>query len=156
MDARRTDTRKIVSNAILASGVLANLAFATPVIASQSTSADCVELEKAGLQVPVLKLAAASLGDDLDDRDQDAATRNTQSVTTLPAVPSNSATTDTVAEQTLFDGSVLAEPQAAPAQSAITQQIESTDRLPDIQTRLPGVSSVELQRFKRQMYRRDI
>jgi len=144
MAARRTDTRKVLSNAILISGLLAVLTFATPVVASQSSSADCVELEKAGLQVPILKLAATTLGEDLDP---DAATLSAQSVTIAPVVPSNSATNGTVVEPDLFDDTAPAQSQSAPAQSPTTQQIESTDRLPDSQIRLPVFSSVELQRF---------
>lgn len=155
MAARRADPSKLHNYARPALGLFFVFACAAPVFASQNVPSDSAELEHAGLQVPVIKLAAATIGESRAT-EPDSETLTTLPIKTAAAAPLVDAPTKSLSTQELFESHApLAE--AVPgedSESAITQ--EATDRLPDIQTRFPGISSVELKRFKRQMYRRDI
>lgn len=157
MAARRPDPSQVMKSDILAP-VLLLLAFTSPVVASQNPLPDCPQLQETGLQVPLLKLAAASIGDYRDGSDPDAAALSTQRATTARAVPPEAKPRSVLSRQSLFDTATSPRPETelGDAQGAATQLLDSADRFPSIQTRIPGVSSVELQRFKRQMFRRDI
>lgn len=157
MFERRADPSKLHKNAVPALGLFFVLACATPVIASQNLSSDCAELEDPGLQVPVIKLAAATIGENhTTEPDSETLTGPIKTATTEPLLDTP---TESISTQGLY-GSRTPLVEAAPGdddtESTIPQDREPTDRLPDMQTRFPGVSSVELKRFKRQMYRRDI
>jgi len=159
MAERRADPRKVNTNAVSTLGLLLVLACATPVIASQNSLSDCAELEDAGLQVPITKLAAASISERHEIAAPDQTLISSQPIKTASTVPLPEAPVERISKQSLFDSSRTAPAKTLPGsdtKSTITQKNESTDRGPKIHTRIPGVSSVELQRFKRQMYRRDI
>jgi len=159
MAERRADPRKVNTNAASTSGLLLVLACATPVIASQNSLSDCAELEDAGLQVPITKLAAASISEHREIADPDQTAISSQPIKAASTVPLPEAPVERISNEGLFDSSRTAPAKALPGsdtKSTIMQKNESTGKLPRIHTRIPGISSVELQRFKRQMYRRDI
>lgn len=153
MTARRIDPSKVIKNAIPASGLLLMLALTTPVVASQNSLSDCPQLK-----VPLVRLAAASIGEYRDSSVPDSAALGTQAALTARTVPPESMPKGHLPRRSLFDTATdpVQETDPGDAPNATTQQVESTDNFPEIQARIPGVSSVELQRFKRQMYRRDI
>lgn len=157
MAARRADPRKLHRNAVPALGLFIVLACATPAIASKNLPSDCAELEEAGLQVPVVKLAAATIGESRAT-EPDSETLRTRPIKSATTAPILDAPTKSLSTQGLFE---IRTPlvEAVPGddtQTTMTQEREPSEGLPEIQTRFPGVSSVELKRFKRQMFRRDI
>jgi hypothetical protein len=157
MAARRADPSKLHKNAVPALGLFVVLACASPASASKNLPSDCAELEDAGLQVPVIKLAAATIGETRATEPNSPAL-STQPINTAATAPILDAPTKSLSTQGLFESRtpVVEAVPGDDTQSNMTQERQPTDRLPDIQTRFPGVSSVELKRFKRQMFRRDI
>lgn len=158
MAERRADPSKLHKNAIPALGLFYVLACATPVIASQNLPSDCAELDDPGLQVPAIQLAAATIGEN-PVTEADSETLVAGTIKTATSAPLLDAPTESTSTQGLY-GSRTPLVEAASGdddtESTVPHDREPADRLPDMQTRFPGVSSVELKRFKRQMYRRDI
>ena len=157
MAATRSNPREQRKGAVTALGLFFVLACATPAIASQTTPSDCAELEGAGLQVPSIKFAAATVGK-AEAAGPDSAALGTQPKSTATPAPLIEAPADDVSMHELYGvRAPLAETAPADdAENTVPHEQELADRVPEMQTRFPGVSSVELKRFKRQMYRRDI
>ena len=158
MAERRADPSKLHKNALPALGLLYVLACATPVIASQNLPSDCTELDDPGLQVPVIKLAAATSGEN-PLTEADSETLVSATIKTATPAPLLDEPTESTSTQGLYGSRtplVEAVPGDDDTERVIPHDRAPADRLPDMQTRFPGVSSVELRRFKRQMYRRDI
>lgn len=157
MAARRADPSKLHNNAVPVLGLLLVLACAPPVSASQTLPSDCAKLEDAGLQVPIIRLASATVGENRAT-EPESDTLSTRPIETAATAPGLDAPKSGLSTQELFESQApLVE--AVPGDetdSTMTQEREAADRLPDVQSHFPGVSSVELKRFKRQMYRRDI
>jgi hypothetical protein len=157
MTERRSAPRKLHTNAVPALGLFFVLACVTPVIAAQNLPSECPDLQEAGLQVPITKLAAATVVEK-QPADQDSATLSPRPMNTATTTPLVDAPAEGLSTEGLYGSrtSLADKDPADNTESATPQVPASPDVVIDIQTQFPGVSSVELQRFKRQMYRRDI
>ena len=157
MGKRRSDSRKLQKSATPALGLLLVLTGAAPVLASQNLPTDCTELENAGLEAPIIMLAAATAGEKAAT-ETDATGLNARSSNNAAAAPLLNAPAEALPKPGRFERAApFVEPTPADdTVSSTPQGDESADELPEIRTRFPGVSSAELKRFKRQMYRRDI
>ena len=157
MARRRSESRRLHKSALPALGLSLVLTGAAPVIASQNLPTDCPELEDGGLQVPIIKLAAATAGEK-PVIESDSAALSARPLNTAVPAPLLDAPAEAISKPGLYDSRTpfVEQVPADDTDSTTPQDEEATDKLPDIQTQFPGVSSAELKRFKRQMYRRDI
>lgn len=154
MSVSRASPRELFASAALpVSGLFLLLAVAAPVIAAPNPSADLNPTEHAPMQVPVFQIAPASINDRVPGVDSSSAAVGTPYDKALPAPPDKG-----IPEQGLLDDSPgpLAETLPADEERASGQPDAAAEKWPVVQTLIPGISSVELQRFKRQMFRRDI
>lgn len=142
-------------NAFAANAVTLLLAawFATPVIAAPNVDIGCDDVADATLEIPVHELNAEIVNHDLDAADADALDAENEAEGLSPAnqlTPRAAATL-----QKAFEESARPLAEVTPASD---DGVDNTDRveLPEMNTRVPGVTDSELDRYRRQMYRIDI
>ena len=151
MPVSRAIPRKLFACAALpASGLFLILAATAPVFASPSPPADLDQIQHARLQVPIFQIASASVS-----RGSPAVDSSSEAVRPTRDSPLVAEPEKEIQEQALSPAS-LAETLPANRERDIERPDETAEKWPIVQTHLPGFSGAELQRFKRQMFRRDI
>lgn len=140
-------------NAFAANAVTLLLAawFATPVIAAPNIEIGCDDVADATLEIAVHTLNANVVNHDLSDGDELDSRENAETLSAAKYLtPKAAATVREAFEETARP---LAEVTPASDNGVDTAAAEE---LPEMSTRVPGVTDSELARYRRQMYRIDI
>ncbi len=153
MAGRQTEPEQ--GNAFAANAVILLLAawFATPVIAAPTVQIGCDDVADATLDIAVDELKAEIVNHDLEADDGDKTAVGDDSETLSRAnylTPRAAATLREAFEDTARP---LAEVTPTGEKGADNTTAEE---LPEMNTRVPGVTDSELARYRRQMYRIDI
>ncbi len=127
--------------------------FSTPVIAAPNVEIGCDDVADATLEISVQTLSAEVVNHDLDANDGDELAAGEESEPLSAGhhlAPRAAATVREAFEDT-------ARPIAELTPSSETgAENSATDELPEMNTRVPGVTDSELARYRQQMYRIDI
>ncbi len=128
---------------------------ASPATAASNPQVDCADVADATLDLPIHELKLVPVNHDIDARgpdDPDASDRSDTLSESHALVPRVKAVLRAV-----FKDSNPPVAEATPAAADISKPDDAdSDKLPGMNTRVPGVSDDELARYKRHMYRTDI
>jgi len=127
--------------------------FTAPVIAAPNIDRQCDDVADATLEIPVHELKAEIVSHDLDSDNVDENRAESDTDVLTPAhylVPRAKATL-----REAFEDAAPPLAEFTPAADSGVNNSEA-DELPDMKTRVPGVTDSELARYRRQMYRIDI
>ena len=145
--------RPAQGNAFAANAVTLLLAawFATPVIAAPNVEIGCDDVADATLEISVQRLSAEVVNHDLDDGDELRAGEESEPLSSMHHLAPRAAATLREA----FEDTARSIAEATPSSDSSAEN-SAAEELPEMNTRVPGVSDSELARYREQMYRIDI